>query len=124
MIRNKKGFSLIELIVTIVVLGIIASLAIPLYLNYRKKAITIEAKANLSQLYKYEIDYFSEHDTFISDLNTLGFNPEGNRYYQYEITESSTTGFTATASGNIDNDPVLDVWTINDDRNLVHVTQD
>lgn len=123
-IREAKGFNLIELAIVILIIGIIASLSIPLYLGFRKKAITIEAKTNLIALYRYEINYFAEHSIFASNLNVLSFAPLSNKYYNYEILESSETGFTARASANIDSDPELDVWTINDQQVLTHVTQD
>ncbi|OGL55356.1 MAG: hypothetical protein A3C43_08345 [Candidatus Schekmanbacteria bacterium RIFCSPHIGHO2_02_FULL_38_11] len=123
-IRETKGFSLVELAIIVLITGIIASISIPLYLGYRKKAITIEASTNLIALYRYEINYFAEHDEFASDLSALGFSPQSNKYYEYEITESSQTGFTARASANIDNDPVLDVWTLNDSQVLIHATKD
>ena len=123
-IRETKGFSLVELAIIVLIIGIIASISIPLYLGYRKKAITIEAGTNLIALYRYQINYFAEYDNFASDLSALGFFPQSNKYYEYEITESSQTGFTARASANIDNDPVLDVWTLNDSQVLIHATKD
>ena len=121
--KNKKGFSLIELMIIVFIIGILGSIAIPLYSGYRKKAITVEAKTNLIALYKFEIHYFSDNDKFTSDLNALGFQTESNKYYNYSVVNDGKS-FTATAAGNIDNDSSQDVWTIDDKQALVHQTED
>ncbi|RMF97390.1 MAG: prepilin-type N-terminal cleavage/methylation domain-containing protein [Candidatus Schekmanbacteria bacterium] len=121
--KAKKGFSLIELVIIVGIIGIIAALATPLYLSYRKKAIQVEAKTNLLDIYKFEIMYFSENQEFTADKKKLGFDPKSNPRYEYEIVAIGNS-FTAKAIGNIDNDDVQDVWTINDKQALVHLTVD
>jgi len=121
--KNTGGFTIVELIIVVLIIGVIASLAIPFYFGYRKRAITVEAKTNLIALYKFEINNFAEHDEFTSDLNALGFDPESNKYYEYSVVTDGKS-FTATASGNIDNDLDQDVWTINEKQAVVHAVED
>lgn len=121
-IRNK-GFSLIELVIIIGIIGIIAALSTPIYMSYRKKAIQVEAKTNLLNIHKYEIMYYSEYETFSADTNEIGFEAKSAPKYIYSITASENS-FTAKARGNVDSDDVEDVWTINDKQIIVHETVD
>jgi len=59
MIKNKKGFTLIELMIVIVILGILAAVAIPAFLKYIKKAKTAEAEDKVSLIYRSAVSYFS-----------------------------------------------------------------
>ena len=119
----NKGFSLIELVIIIGIIGIIAALSTPIYMSYRKKAIQVEAKTNLLNIHKYEIMYYSENETFSGDTDEIGFEAKSAPKYTYSITASENS-FTAEARGNVDSDDVEDVWTINDKQIMVHVTVD
>ncbi len=139
---NQRGFSLTELMIVVAIIGILATLAIPKFLQYQAKAKQTEAKANLVALHTSEIAYFAEHNGYIDDFNAIGFGVSGasQRYY-YELgganlgtlppgcTASSldavsATGFTAVAIANIDGDATCDVWTINEEKVLTNVTND
>lgn len=140
--HNQRGFSLTELMIVVAIIGILATLAIPKFLQYQAKAKQTEAKANLVALHTSEIAYFAEHNGYIDDFNAIGFGVSGasQRYY-YELgganlgtlppgcTASSldavsATGFTAVAIANIDGDATCDVWTINEEKVLTNVTND
>ena len=58
--RNQGGFTLIELMMTVGILGILASIAIPTFMQYQSRARTSEAKASLGAIYTGEIVYFTE----------------------------------------------------------------
>ncbi len=61
-----KGFSLIELMITVTIVGILAAIAIPMYSKYIKGARTSEAISNLGAVAMYEETYFSEFDRYTS----------------------------------------------------------
>lgn len=64
MFRNRKGFTLIELMIVVAILGILAAVAIPAFLKYIKRSKSSEAVINLRKLYDGSVTYFSaEHVT-------------------------------------------------------------
>lgn len=58
--NNKKGFTLIELMIVVAIIGILAAVAIPAFLKYIKKSKTTEARTNLRKVYDGELAYYSE----------------------------------------------------------------
>ena len=59
-LRNKKGFTLIELMIVVAIIGILAAVAIPAFLKYIKKSKTTEARTNLRKIYDGSVTYYSE----------------------------------------------------------------
>ena len=51
----KKGFTLIELMIVIAIIGILAAVAIPMYSDYTKKSRTAEVQSNLNEIVKMEL---------------------------------------------------------------------
>ncbi|MEZ4704380.1 MAG: type IV pilin protein [Bdellovibrionota bacterium] len=63
---SRLGFSLIELMVTVVIVGILSAIAIPTYSNYIRKARTSEVYANLNTIAQLEEAYFTEVNEYIT----------------------------------------------------------
>ncbi len=110
MLKNKKGFTLIELMIVVAIIGILAAIAIPNFMNYQCKAKQSEAKTVLGNIRVAQEAYLAEYDTYSADTGELGVSIKGEPRYGYEITADATT-FTATATAN-DNGPTGDVWTM------------
>lgn len=135
---KEKGFSLIELLIVIAILGILAAIAFPVYTGYIRSSARSEAKANLETLRLLEEQYFAERgqyapagaalgtkmyykvgDTGIN-TNLPGFTPGDasslNFDYEIEITAVSggrTTAFIARATGKAGTKVEGDTLTIN-----------
>ena len=58
--NKKKGFTLIELMIVVAIIGILAAVAIPAFLKYIKKSKTTEARTNIRKLYDGQIAYYNE----------------------------------------------------------------
>lgn len=88
---TEAGFTLVELMIVVAIIGILAAIAIPNFQKYQAKARQKESQILLSNLYTAETSNRGEHGTFTSCLTNAGFTPEGTKRY-YAI------GFTAAAA--------------------------
>jgi type IV pilus assembly protein PilA len=137
-----KGFTLIELMIVVAIIGILAAIAIPNFLKFQARARQSEAKVNLKGFFTSAKSYFAEYGAY--QCGTCGFSPEAKNRYAYSFDTSATipaqdtlnntctaTGgqqqpaaFTAFASGNIDADDTCDKWSINDVNDLQNPVND
>jgi prepilin-type N-terminal cleavage/methylation domain-containing protein len=75
-LKSKRGgFSLIEVLVVLVILGVLAGLAIPVFTAQTQKAYEAEALASLDGLRASLIRYFAANNAYTSDIGQLDFNP-------------------------------------------------
>ncbi len=119
--KDESGFSLTELLVVIVIIGVLASLAIPKFLSVITRAKSTEAKLMLKQIYNLQQSYYLEKDVYSQNMTVLGFQVEklvtegGPARYKIEIPAASATEFIASATAvvDFDKDGVFNKWSIN-----------
>ena len=121
---NKKGFTLIELMIVVAIIGILAAIAIPNFMNYQCKAKQSEAKANLGTIRTNQEAYRAEFDTYGTVMSTIGFSTTGTTRYSYAATiANSGSEFDATATekaaANLGSN-ITDLWTIVEDGTLTN----
>jgi prepilin-type N-terminal cleavage/methylation domain-containing protein len=132
--HNRKGFTLIELMIVVVIIGILAALAIPRFMKATAKAKQSEAKQLLKQIYTMEHAYRQGNTSYGDNGLTstagaaftfpqIGVEIQSSAMYGYGIVAAANT-FTATATGNIDDDATNDVWTITEAGVLANTTND
>jgi len=111
---DSKGFTLIELMIVIAIIAIIAAIAIPMFLNFMKKAKMVEGETALAEVKRLEERYFSDNLQYSNDLSVMGFNLTGVSYYSISIQLNGAGPppflYQATATANLDADPDLDAW--------------
>lgn len=132
--KRLDAYTLTEILVVLVIIGIIILLALPNLLPLITKAKSMEAKEQLAHIQMLEKNYFYEYSKYSTDLKELGFiqekltteGKEGRANYRIEITSATGTGFTAKATAVVDfnGNGTFNVWEINQDKTLREVTPD
>ena len=79
----QKGFTLIELMIVVAIIGILAAIAIPNFIKFQARSKQSEAKANLKAIFTAQKAFFQEKDRFSSLTGEVGFEPERNNRYAY-----------------------------------------
>lgn len=121
--RKTAGFTLIELMIVVTLIGILGSIAIPGFLRYQMTSKRAEAYTNLVALAKAQKAYYAEFGTYISVLgepitttglapgpskrpsgpvttafSLVGWTPEGNVYFDYDTCAPGGAGCTCTCT--------------------------
>jgi type IV pilus assembly protein PilE len=132
--RKLKAYTLTEILVVLVIIGILVLLALPNLMPLITKAKSTEAKIQLAHIQELEKNFFYEHSKYSKDLGEIGFiqeplstdNKDGRANYRIDITNATNTTFTATATAVVDfnGNGTFNVWQIDQDKTLKEVTPD
>jgi len=101
--RKAKGFTLVELVIVIVIVGILSIVAVPLYRGYTRKAMATEGKALLGSIQTAQKVQYAENATFLSSAATsfhsaLDVDARANKYFTSFAISTANSGATFTAS--------------------------
>lgn len=104
---KKKGFTLLEVLVVIIIIGILAALALPQYMKTIKKARIAEAASNIGSIRGAETRHYQENDELVtgSDLSNLDIedpNDITNAYFTYTVSGTSPEDVVIVATGKDD----------------------
>jgi len=97
--RDQKGFTLIELMIVVAIIGILAAIAIPNFLRYQAKSRQAEARTNLGASFVSEVAYFGENARYGS-FGEIGYALAGtsNRYTYRSPANGGAAGSTGAAA--------------------------
>lgn len=125
--RHRKGFSLIELMIVVTIIGILSAIAIPTYMGVQKRARRSEFKTNLEILRLLEEKAFAERGAYVAGGDTIAlmaalpeFRPgdPAKLSYDYSVVVAGPT-FTAQATGKEGTPDDGLVFSIDQDNNRV-----
>ena len=106
--QNKKksqGFTIVELLIVVAIIGILAAVAVPAYFNHVLRTRQAEAYHNLLDLKAAQEMYYSMYNDYAGLITAgtfsslLSFDSADSTYYRYLISSASGTTFTARAQG-------------------------
>jgi type IV pilus assembly protein PilE len=128
-----KAFTLSELLVVLVIVGILVLLALPSLMPLITRTRSLEAKKGLKHVHTLQKTYYFEYSKFSDDLEALGFEQEGlvseeagNANYLIEMVEATPTTFLARATAvvDFDGDGEMNIWEIDQNGKLEEVQKD
>jgi type IV pilus assembly protein PilE len=130
--KKLKGYTLNELLVVLIIIGVLILMVLPSLLPLITKAKSTEAQMQLGHLHMLEKSHFYMHSRYSDDLIELGFEQSktvddgGKANYLIEIVDFSNNTFLARATSvvDFDGDGIYNVWEVDQDKNLLEVLKD
>jgi type IV pilus assembly protein PilA len=136
--KSNKGFTLIELMIVVAIIGILAAIAIPNFLRFQLKSKSSEGKVNIAAIRTAQESYMAEFGQYVTtvasnpavasvgttktpflvtpalagvDFDLLGWAPEGSVFFSYDtISAAAPASYSIEATADIDGNATLQSW--------------
>jgi type IV pilus assembly protein PilE len=125
MFVNQSGFSMTELMIVLVIIGILVLLALPRFMPVVDRAKSMEAQINLRQVHLLQQAYKYERDRYSESLREIGYSQEptisegGNARYLITIEQAEVKSYIARATSVIPlGDGVINIWEVDETGNI------
>lgn len=101
LLKSEQGFTLVELMVVVAIIGILSAIAVPNFKKYQAKSKQSEAKIQLAALYSAEVGTSADYDTYGTCLPEMGYEQSPRGYYivGFNTGYAATVQFAACTSG-------------------------
>ena len=117
---REAGFTLTELMIVLVIVGILALLALPRFMGVIAEAKMTEAKMMLRQVHTLQQTYYYGTDSYSGDLSAIGFEQTplvsegGTARYRIAVERADPNGYVASATSvaDFDKDGTFNVWEV------------
>ena len=124
--RIGRGFTLIELMIVVAIIGILAAIAIPNFVKFQCRSKQSEAKTNLKALYVSQEAYRGEFDLYATIPNNTatnfpGWQPKGAKIRYNYGSNAGASAFTGTGTG-VKDSVNTDLWQITQGNDLSNIT--
>jgi len=131
-LKKVRAFTLTEVLVVLIIIGILILLALPNLMPLITKAKSTEAKIQLQHVYMLERNFFFEQSKYSTDLSEISFEQQklstegGQANYRIEIIDAGNNSFKARATAVVDFDGngVFNTWEIDQNKKLTETTKD
>ena len=114
-LSSKKGFTLIELMIVVAIIGILAAIAIPNFMRFQARSRTTEARTNLGAIYTGQVAFFGEGNSY-GRFTEIGWAPTGTPKYHYTFDGATSGGLPLNTGKDVSGDGTTAGWTGNNNN--------
>ena len=114
---ERKGFTVLEMLIGIVVFCVIILIALPMHAVRAKKSEQVNVKSQLMLIKESEDRYKMENGTYTADTTKLANWKNNTKKYRFQVEYADNSRFIAQASGDLNNDKIYDDDILTIDQN-------